>query len=70
MNRGAAELLRFLRFSFAVMLGVVFLLAAGLGLFLWSAKYGFMRSQFSQSVCEKEGGTWDAAIEICRKDND
>ena len=67
MNRLAEEVVKFLRFGIFVTAGLVLLLSLLLGIFLLALKNGFMKSQFSQKACEREGGSWDAAIEICHR---
>jgi hypothetical protein len=54
---------------FALTAGAFLLLIAlMLGTFVWMANSESMRSEFSPTECERDGGSWDHGVELCRRD--
>lgn len=57
----------FLRHAALTLLTFALFLALMLGAYVWMARSGAMQNEFSPTGCEKDGGTWDHALELCRR---
>jgi choline-glycine betaine transporter len=53
-------------FAFTV-LAFFSLIALMAGTFVWMSKSESMRSEFSPTACQQDGGKWDHAVDLCRR---